>query len=424
MAIQTFASFPGGSINAHIANELLMIALKSVVFQQLGEKAVMPSGQGKTFQFNRYNRLPLPQYAITEGVDPASTNMTLTTVQAVADQWGAFVLLSDVAVLTIQHNLVQVAIQLLGYQAAELVDREIINVLLAGSSVSYPGTITSASQLSSTATDIFSDALVQRMVARLRNRGAHNYDSNAYVGVVDPNSEQDLMVAANTALLQTTAYQNVKYFFNGEIGMWRGVRWMRSNFIPVVQGYAAGTYTTPASPAGTFTAANYRISTAYYDAQTGFLVGLTQNSAVAFAASDSLAGTTPNDSSFYYKIFVGLAGGAATDIMYQGVDSVYSTAYIPSNTAFSILAPPTSGASISGGDIPQTDKKVHYGWIFGKQAFCTVDLQNLQVLISSKEVTVDNPLGLRRSIGYKLMFKPVIQNDNFMERFEALSSFD
>ncbi len=424
MSLQTFASFPGGAISYHIDKELLMIALKNVVFQQLGTPCTMPPGEGKTFQFNRYNRLSLPLVPLTEGTPPSSTNMSLTTVQAVADQWGAFIEISDVALLTIQHPLLQVAIELLGYQAAELVDREVINVLLSGTSVTYGGTATTRAGLTTISTDSLTDAVVQKVVARMRSRGAHPYEGNFFVGVLDPAMEQDVTQAANSAFTQASAYNNIKQLFNGELGTWRGVRWMSSNFIPTITGLAAGTYTTPASPAGTFAAASYRITTAYYDASTGFLKQLTQNDAVAFSALDSLAGTTPNDSAYNYEIFIGLAAGGATAIMYQGVEATLGTALIPYNTAFSVLAPPTSGDSLAGSNVPASGAVVHVGWVFGKQSFAVVNLMNIKTYVSAPNATTVDPLVQRRTVGYKLMFKPAIQNDDFMERFECLSAFN
>src|SRR5687767_9662296 len=114
MPTVTSSTFSGASINAHIAGEVLDIAKKSVVFQQLGEHAKLPAGEGKTFQFNRFERLALPLVPLTEGSPPASTNMAMTSVTAVADQWGAFVELTDVALLTVKHPLLAIAMKLLG----------------------------------------------------------------------------------------------------------------------------------------------------------------------------------------------------------------------------------------------------------------------------------------------------------------------
>ncbi len=424
MALNQFSTFPGGAINAHIADELLMIAKKNVIFQQLGEKAKLPPGESKTFQFNRYERLALPSVVLTEGTPPSSTTMALSTVSAVSDQWGAYVAISDVAQLTIKHPLLSVAIELLGYQAAELVDREIINVLLAGTSVSYGGSATTRAGLATVGTDSFADAVAQKVVAHLRSRGAYPYESQNYVGVIDPQMEQDVSQASNTAFVYASAYSNVKALFNGEIGMWRGVRWMSSNFIPTITGVAAATVTSPASPAGTFGSANYRVAVVGYDINTALIKSVYQNAAVAFTALDSAAVTIPTDATQMFKIFIGLSAGAAVDIMYQASESVYAFGFIPSATAAVVLAPPIAGTSFSGADVPATSKIVHLGWVFGKQAYCTVDLMNLQTFVSAPQATISDPLVQQRTVGYKLMFKPVIQNNNFFERIECLSAFD
>lgn len=422
MALQTFSSFSNDAVDKHIAEELLLIAEKSVIFQQLGEKAKMPEGEGKTFQYSRYNRISLPGNTLTEGTPPSSSDLSLSTVQAVADQWGAYVEISDVAQLTIKHPLLAVAMELLGYNAAELVDREIINVLLDGTSVTYGGSASDRSGLTTASSDSLTDAVCQRVVSRLRTRGAHKYEGAHYVGVIDPAMEQDVSQSDNSAFVNASAYSNIKALFNGEIGQWRGVRWMVSNLIPTLEGLAEDTYAHPAG--GSFTAAAYRISTAAYDAETKLLKSLTQNDAVTTAGSDKVTVTTPNVSGEVYKVFIGLAGGGADDIMYQGVEDTVGTGFIDPNTSAEFLAPPTSGASIAGSDIPAEDKKVHFGWVMGKQAFACVDLMNLKAYVSKPQATTVDPLVQKRTVGYKLMFKPVIQNENFLERIEVLSEFE
>lgn len=422
MGTQVSGNFPGGSINAHIASKLLMLAQKTLVFHQLAEKAQMPAGEGKTFQFNRYERLDLPGAPLSEGIDPDSSDMSLSTVDAIADQWGAYVELSDVAVLTIKHPLLQVAMNLLSYQAAELVEREHINLLLEGTSVTFGGTATKRSAL--VATDTFVDNVAQRVVKRLRDSGAHEDESGYFEGVVDTAMEQDISANANSSFTQAASYSSIRTLYKGEIGEWRGVRWMRSNFIPVLGGIAAAAgITSPAAPAGTFAGANYRISVGYYNKRTGFLEKLTQNAAVAITALDSLQVVLPADTNFNYKIFIGLAGGGADDVMYQGVEDTLGTALLAAGSTAVVLDPPIAGEAIAGSDIPATGVSVHFGWVFGKEAYANIDLQNLQVLVSGKDATTDNPLVLRRTVGWKLMFKPVIQNEDFMERIEVGSEF-
>ena len=151
---------------------------------------------------------------------------------------------------------------------------------------------------------------------------------------------------------------------------------------------------------------------------------MTVNTGVAISALDSLAATMPSDTDFVYKVFIGIAAGGADDIMYQGVESTDGTGFLAAAQAAVILAPPVSGDSIAGSDIPTAAKIVHFGWVLGKQAYASVDLMNLKAYVSKPQATTVDPLVQQRTVGYKLMFKPVIQNDNFMERIEVLSEFE
>ncbi len=109
MAAQGYSAFSADAVT-FIAKKTLMIALKQVIMYNIGDKAKLDSGNSKTFQYTRYDRLALPLYAMTDGVTPEQTNMSISTVQATAEQWGAYVNLSDVAVLTISHPVLSKAI--------------------------------------------------------------------------------------------------------------------------------------------------------------------------------------------------------------------------------------------------------------------------------------------------------------------------
>ncbi len=417
---QGYSSFSADAVT-YIAEKTLMIAQKQVVFQQLGDKAQLPSNNSKTFQYTRYDRLVLPAVALTDGSTPDNTSMSISTVSATADQWGAYINITDVAELTIKHPVLQKGIDLMGYQAAETIDREIIVVLQAGTAVSFGGATPPTVRSSLASTDYVVTNTVRRVVSGLRSNGAIDYDGSNYMGVVDPQVEMDL--SADSTFQTAASYSNIKVLQNGEIGIWMGVRWMRSNLIPSIGTATQSSVTSPSSPAGTFTTANYRVSLAKYDVNTSFLVGLEANGAVAFTNLDSLAVTTPATAGYKYKIFIGLAAGAAADVMYQGSDAVYGFDYIPLSTAISVLAPPVSGTSIAGSDIPATGVVVHQSWVFGKEAFAVIDLQKLQSFVTPNQASDSDPLVQRRKAGWKLMFKAVICNNNFMKRIESASAF-
>lgn len=410
MSVQTFAGSFSADAVTYIAKKTLMIAKKNVIFQQLADKAELPAGNSKTFQYTRYDRLPLPQSSLTEGVTPDNTVMSISTVQAVADQWGAFVNLSDVAVLTVSHPIMVKAIDLMGYQAAETVDREIINVLLAGTSVNYPGTITARGSLSSTTTDIMSSALVRKVVKILRVNGAYEFDGQKFMGVVDPAVEADLM--ADSTFVTAASYSNIKVLWNGEIGEWLGAKWMRSNFIPSLTGVAAPAYTQ--STGGAIADASYYLQYVAVDASTGFQVKASQEQTLAVSAGSSTAsiiGTAPATTGYYYNVYA----GAATGVRYL------SQSLLSPSAAFTITAIPVSGSL--GPVPPGTSKEVHFSWLFGKEAFSSIDLQKLQTYVTPNAASDSDPLAQRRKAGWKLMFKAVICNQNFIQRIESLSAY-
>src|SRR5262249_16847458 len=114
---------PGLSTSTTLANnlaplwlqdELLQVAEKLTVFQDIGDTPNMPEGEGKTYSAQRYERLPLPGSPITEGVTPDSTALVVNKVTAVLEQWGMVTTLSDVALMTTRHQALQAAKDQLG----------------------------------------------------------------------------------------------------------------------------------------------------------------------------------------------------------------------------------------------------------------------------------------------------------------------
>lgn len=65
---------------------------------------------------------------------------------------------------------------------------------------------------------------------------------------------------------------------------------------------------------------------------------------------------------------------------------------------------------------------VHTAYVFGKDAFAVTDLQSLE---SYKEGpgSVSDPLHQKMTLGWKVGFKSVILNNNFMVRIEAASAY-
>src|SRR5438552_12810305 len=126
------ATLAADLIPLFIKEKLLLLFERQLVLFQFGDKENLPEGSGKTVQFTRYNRLPLPTVPTTEGVTPSAIPLNTAIVQAIVDQWSSVVALTDVGILTVKHPVLRIAQDRISMQHSETVDREIENVLQGG----------------------------------------------------------------------------------------------------------------------------------------------------------------------------------------------------------------------------------------------------------------------------------------------------
>src|SRR5260370_25714914 len=86
----------------YFSAKLLEVSVLITVLDQWGDKDPIPSNSSKTIQFNRLEKLSttLSPVQLTEGVSPDADGLQLSQFQAVAEQYGKLLRLSDLAVLT------------------------------------------------------------------------------------------------------------------------------------------------------------------------------------------------------------------------------------------------------------------------------------------------------------------------------------
>jgi N4-gp56 family major capsid protein len=408
MSTQTFSNFSSDS-QTYIAAKTLIRIHRDVIVYGMGKKEKLPNKFSKTFQFTRYEKLVLPQVTLTEGVTPTSTSITLSTVQAVMDQWGAYVDISDVADITIKHPIMEQAITLLGEQAAETIDRECIKVLLANTSVYYAGVATSRATLGST--DYITSGLTKTAIAFLRKGGAHfNEGGRTYMGLIDPDVEMDLL--EDDTFVLAASYSNIVALQNGEAGKWMGCRWMVSNLIPTMGNIATALITTAASAtSGSLsTSTNYFIVVTAVDNSLGYeqlaSAVLTQGT----SSDTSINVTVPSTTGYTYNVYLGSS---------STVTPLASTGNAPSAVV-------NIGAVGTGAQSPansNTGVVVHYSWVIGKEAFAVPELMSLQTFLTPKQASDSDPLLQRRRASWKVMFKCVICNNAFLARLESASRY-
>lgn len=413
MSVNTLAVNFSGDIALYIAAKTLMIAQKRMAFYQLCDKAPMPKNSGRTFQYTRYERLVLPQQKLTEGVTPGDTSMTISEVTAVMDQWGAVIPLSDVAIDSVKHPVLQKAINLAGNQAQETVDREITKIALSGAQVYYPNAATVArSGISSS--DKLGSGVIGKAVSFLRDKGAIAYSEDLYVGVIDSFTSDD--ITGDTTFVDAAKYGMIKKLLVNEVGEWKGVRWVRCNTMPKL-GLLTGNSGAGSATAGSLTASTtYNALVTVVDAKTGYEVyasaafnaatGAGQSSvAITLASlpSDVPAGSTMN-------LYFGTNGGT----LYLAQTGLAAGAVVNQGTL------PTSGQVAPA--TPASGFKTHFAVVMGQEALSCVELNKIKAYLTPATPSDSDPLVQRRKVGWKADFKAVICNDDFICRIEHATS--
>ena len=95
-------------MKTYYSRYLIENAKPKLVHDQFGQKHNIPKNGGKTIEFRRYAPLAKATTPLTEGVTPKGQTLTVTTVPAEVRQYGGFVPLTDMLLLTaIDNNLVQ-----------------------------------------------------------------------------------------------------------------------------------------------------------------------------------------------------------------------------------------------------------------------------------------------------------------------------
>lgn len=203
---------------------LLKFAKPNLVHDQFAQKRNIPKNGGKTIEFRKYSQLPKALTPLTEGVTPDGQNLNVTAVTATVDQYGGYITLSDVLILTAIDNNLMEAIELLGDQAGRTLDTITREVLVSGTHVIYAGGTVSArtaltSDMKLTVTDI-------KKAVRELKVGLAKKINGSYVAIIHPDCVYDL--ENDDEWVKASQYAGSTQIFEGEIGKLYGVRFVET----------------------------------------------------------------------------------------------------------------------------------------------------------------------------------------------------
>ena len=367
---------------------LLDEAGPKLVHEQFGQKRPIPKNHGKTIEFRRYEALAKASQPLTEGVTPDGKALKVTTISATIDQYGDFVVLTDVLDLTaLDNNLIE-ATKLLGRQAGLTLDTVVRDELNTGTNVSYAsswnGTTETAhsTRYSLTADSKLTVLEVQKAVRKLKRKNAPKFSDGSYVCILHPDAAFDLM--RDPDWQYPHQYVDTDNIYEGELGKIAGVRFVESTESKIFKGdNLAGTTSR------TLTASSTAMTT---PGKSVTISSCTQ------AANNGLAGR-------YILI-----GGTRTKI----TASTNTTLTVEDNvthTSSEVIYPGEGGA----GGIA-----VYSCLFIGEGAYGVTEVEGGGLRTIIKKPT--DPLEQKSTVGWKGIKVAKILNDNYIVRLECGTS--
>ena len=222
----------------YFSKELLKRAQPLLVVSRLGTPKPLPKNAGKTIKFRGYLHLPNQPKPLTEGVTPAASKPEFRDVEAMINQYGDYVELTDVITDTHEDPLIAEFSDILGEQSAIMLERITIGALQAGTNVHYSGETGGVLATSRAGVNLPLSLSVQRRVLR----GLKRQDSQPITSVVNasPNFGTSPIPPAYIAVAHTDLEADIRDMpgfvpvekygtykpMDGEIGSVEGVRYL------------------------------------------------------------------------------------------------------------------------------------------------------------------------------------------------------
>lgn len=208
---------------------LITLAEPNLVHDQFGQKKPIPANGGKTIEFRKFDSLPKALTPLVEGVTPSGRSLKVTAITATVNQFGDYVELSDVLLLTAIDNNLLHATELLASQAGRTLDTITREVLVGGTNVQYgEGTKTTRSALvggESSGNDYLTVKACRVAVRSLKVMNAPKINGD-YAGIIHPDCEFDIM--DDPAWQAPHQYVDTENIYADEIGRIAGIRFVES----------------------------------------------------------------------------------------------------------------------------------------------------------------------------------------------------
>ena len=214
---------------------LIENAEPELVHDQWAQTRDIPKNGGKTIEFRKYDQLPKALTPLTEGVTPEGQEMKVTKLEATVKQYGGFVALSDLLILTAIDNNIVEASELIGSQAGRTLDTISREVMNAGTNVQYAeGQVTSRAAITS---DMKLTVKAVKMAVRFLKKQNAKRINGYFYGIINPDCSFDL--TEDEKFVEVVKYKTPEKIYNGEIGAIEGVRFVETTEAKIFAGAGA-----------------------------------------------------------------------------------------------------------------------------------------------------------------------------------------
>ena len=186
----------------------------------------------KTIEFRKFNSLSPATTALTEGVPPTPTKLSVSNITATVDQYGDYVEVTDVLDATAIDPIISETVELQGEQAAETIERVVKDILMDTTSVYNVGGGLNEDAI--IATDHITGNDILNLQTILKRSNIKPFGDGYYKGYFAPEQIADLM--RDQQWRDVSTYNNSgKNIEDGEIGRFRQFKFIDSTLVEPVE---------------------------------------------------------------------------------------------------------------------------------------------------------------------------------------------
>lgn len=241
-------------VSAFYDRSLLERAKPLFVHTKWAQVKDLPRNAGtNVIKFRRYSNLAAATTPLTEGITPEGKKLASTEVLATVEQYGDFVVITDVLDYQSQDSVLLEATDILGDQYADTIDQLTRDIMASGTNKYYGGSgHTLRSQVADN--EIITTTLIDNAVLVLKNGLARKitrmvdpstgYNTvpipACYIGIVHTNVATAFKNKTNFPdFVPVEKYPSQRDTLPGEIGTYGEVRWIETTNAKVFTGEGA-----------------------------------------------------------------------------------------------------------------------------------------------------------------------------------------